>query len=89
MSVARVWAIDVAEDAGLKAEVYAFDISEKFFPPRPWLPSNLTVELHDVGVPFLAEHLGQYNVVHFRLFLTLTTEKLGQLLENAITLLSQ
>jgi hypothetical protein len=64
-------------------------MSDKFFPPRPWLPSNLTLGLHDVCAPFPAERLGQYDVVHFRLLLTLTTEKLGQLLENTITLLSQ
>ncbi|KAF1940884.1 hypothetical protein EJ02DRAFT_445202 [Clathrospora elynae] len=87
ISSMNVWAIDVAEDPKLNAEVDGFDVSDKFFPPQAWLPCSLSLRLQDVTAPFSAERLGTYDLVHFRLFLTLTTEKLDQLLENAIKLL--
>lgn len=80
--------MDVAEDSSLSAEVDAFDVSNKFFPPSAFLPSNIKLRLYDICSPFPEELLGKYDVVHFRLFLTLSTSKLDQMLENAITLLS-
>lgn len=84
-----IWAIDIAEDPKLDATVVAFDISDKFFPPTAWLPSNLTLCIHDILRPFPDNLLRTFEVLHLRLFLTLTAEKLGRIIENAITLLSE
>ncbi|KAH7072300.1 hypothetical protein BKA63DRAFT_544623 [Paraphoma chrysanthemicola] len=82
-----VWAIDVAEDFTLNATVDAFDVSRKFFPPAEWLPPRLTLHVQDVLAPFPEKLLGKLDLVHFRLFLTLTAEKLGLMVDNAVTLL--
>ncbi|KAF2187593.1 hypothetical protein K469DRAFT_704495 [Zopfia rhizophila CBS 207.26] len=82
-----IWAIDVAENSSPLAEVDGFDISDKFFPPSNWLPKNITLRLQDVFSSFPDELLGKYDVVHFRLFLTLSTSRLSQALENAVKLL--
>lgn len=84
----RIWPIDVAENSLLSAQIDAFDISDKFFPPSGWLPHNVKLYSHDITVPFPEEMLGVYDVVHFRSFLTLSTNQLRQMLDSAITLLS-
>ena len=83
----RIWAIDVAEELSRSVDVDAFDISDKFFPPSSWLPSNLTLRRQDIFKEFPEELHGKYDVVHFRLFLTLSTDRLRQALDNAIKLL--
>jgi hypothetical protein len=86
-NICSVWAIDVAEDSKLDATVHAFDVSTKFFPPAEWLPPRLTLHVQDVQAPFPDKLLGKFDLVHYRLFLTLTAEKLGLMVENAVTLL--
>jgi hypothetical protein len=83
-----IWAIEIAEDPKLNANVTAFDISDKFFPPATWLPRNLTLRLQDILHPFPDDLLGMFDVVHFRLSLALTAENLGLMIERAISLLS-
>jgi hypothetical protein len=83
-----IWSIEVAEAFGPRAEVVAFDISDRFTPPAPWLPPNLSIRIHDITLPFSEDLLGQFDVINFRLFLTLPPEKLNVMLANAMALLS-
>ena len=84
----RIWPIDVAENTSLQAEVDGFDLSNKFFPPRAWLPSNIRLHLQDVYKPFPEAFSGLFDVVHLRLFLTLSADQVMQILQKAMTLLS-
>ena len=87
-SIIRIWPIDVAEDTSPPRDVHAFDISDKFFPPRAWLPSNVSLHLHDIYKPFPERFNGHFHVVHLRLFLTLSKPQVTQILHNATKLLS-
>ena len=87
-SIPSIWPTDVAEDTSRLTEIDGFDISDKYFPPRAWLPSNVKLHLHDIYVPFPERFYGYFDVVHLRLFLTLSTTQVTQILQNAITLLS-
>ena len=83
-----MWAIDAAEDSSLQADVFAFDLSDKFFPPAAWIPKNMELKVHDILEPFSSDIVGTLDVVHFRLFLMLGEDILGKMIDNAVTLLS-
>jgi hypothetical protein len=80
--------LDLAEDPFLQTEIDAFDIGNAFFPPSAWLPENVRLHLHDVYDPFPERFHGQFDVVHLRLFLTLSKAQIARMLQNALTLLS-
>ncbi|CAI6331423.1 unnamed protein product [Periconia digitata] len=82
-----IWAIDVAEDPKLQADVHGFDVNSKFFPPAAWLPSNVTLHSQDILSSFPEPLLGTFDVVHFRLFIMLDEEKIRSMVKNAIELL--
>ncbi|KAF2478183.1 uncharacterized protein BDR25DRAFT_275981 [Lindgomyces ingoldianus] len=81
------WPISLAEDPTISVEIDAFDISNAFFPPSVWVPGNVKLHLHDIYNPFPEEFLGNFDVVHLRLFLTLSMEKVNTILRNAMALL--
>ncbi|KAF2728063.1 hypothetical protein EJ04DRAFT_516849 [Polyplosphaeria fusca] len=82
-----IWALDVADDATLSATVDGFDVSDKFFPPPAWLPSNVTLHTHDITTPFPEALQGKFDVVHFRLFIMVPPEKMAAMLQQAVMLL--
>ncbi|KAF4628606.1 hypothetical protein G7Y89_g9541 [Cudoniella acicularis] len=84
-----IWPTDVVEtiSTGTKFHVDGFDISDKFFPPSAWLPENVKLYIHDIYQPFPEEFKGQFEVVHLRLFLTLSRQQVVQILQNALELL--
>ncbi|PVH97414.1 hypothetical protein DM02DRAFT_597673 [Periconia macrospinosa] len=86
-SQTAVWAIDVAEDQSFEADVHAFDISNKFFPPTPWLPPNVTLHRQDICSKFPSTLLETFDVVHFRLFIMLDEENIRSMVKSAISLL--
>ena len=69
-------------------DVHGYDISDKFFPPSAWLPSNVSLHLHDIYKPFPEDSNSQFDVVHLRLFFNLSSAQLAQVLQNAKMLLS-
>lgn len=81
-----IWPITVADDF-TSGEVHGFDISEKFFPPSTWLPSNVELHVHDIYEPFPESFVGQFDVVHLRLFLSLSATKVSSIICNIFTLL--
>ncbi|MCJ1479794.1 hypothetical protein MMC13_008480 [Lambiella insularis] len=84
---AEIWPIDIAESLSTRVEVDGFDLSDHFFPPASWLPTNVHLHLHDIYHPFPEHFRGVFNVVHLRLFLTLSTDQAKRILENATALL--
>ncbi|ORY11852.1 S-adenosyl-L-methionine-dependent methyltransferase [Clohesyomyces aquaticus] len=82
-----IWPITLADDPTLSIQVDGFDLSPNFFPPAPWRPNNVELHVHDIYTPFNEGFLGKFHVVHLRLFLTLSSEKVSAILRNAMTLL--
>lgn len=65
----RIWLIDVNRQLP-SARLDGFDISGGQYPPKEWLPANLSLRTLDVHKPIPEEFKGQYDIVHVRLFLT-------------------
>lgn len=58
------------------------------FPPAQWLPKSVKLHTQDIFDAFPEHLLGQYDVVHLRLFLTLSKAQIRPLLRNVVKLLS-
>ena len=83
-----VWPIDVVENSLDDTEVDGFDISGRFFPPFQWLPSKVKLHLHDIFEPFPEQFVGRFDMIHIRMFLNLSQERIRNIVSNAMTLLS-
>lgn len=53
----------------VSAQIDRFDISLDQCPPPEWLPPNISVRKLDILKPLPEELLGQYDIVHVRLFI--------------------
>lgn len=63
-------------------------MSNEQYPPKEWLPDNLSLHVHDAFQPFPEEHLGKYDLVHVQFFITIVRESDPlPLIKNLITLL--
>jgi trans-aconitate methyltransferase len=73
------------------ASIIGFDISNAQFPPVEWLPLNVSLHVHDAFTPFPESHIGQYDIVHMRFFVTLlkSEDEVQRLVENLAALLSE
>ena len=59
------------------------------FPPRQWLPENVILQQLDIFEPIPETLIGQYDIVHVRLFmLVIQNHDPGPMLENLVRLLS-
>lgn len=88
-NIQSIWPIELSGSLLPSARLDGFDISLTQFPPQQWLPSNLHLHTHDVFTPFPDEHLGCYDVIHLRFFVTmLNWDNLSPFIENLRTLLS-
>jgi len=86
--IESIWPIQLSGSLVPSARLDGFDISLKQFPPRHWLPPNLHLHTHDAFTPFPEEHLGCYDVIHIRFFVTmLCWDNLSSFIENIRTLL--
>ena len=63
------WLIDLGSQLPPSSSLTGFDINSETFPPAETLPSNLTLQAHDILQPLPDEHLGRYDVVHARLLM--------------------
>lgn len=87
--IQSIWPIELSGSLLPSARLDGFDISLTQFPPQQWLPSNLYLHTHDAFTPFPDEHLGCYDVIHLRFFVTmLGWNNLSLFIENLRTLLS-
>ena len=65
----RIWLIDLNRQLPLSC-LDGFDISADQYPPKEWLPANLSLETLDIHKEIPEELKGKYDIVHVRLFLT-------------------
>ena len=83
-----IWPTDVSRELPQIARIDGFDVSAAQYPHREWLPTNIHLHVQDIFAPFPSDHVGQYDVVHMRFFVTLLDPSNVQgLLENLMTLL--
>ena len=71
------------------ARIDSFDISEDQFPVRGWMPLNLHWHRHNAFDPFPEDHLGVYDALQIRYFLTLVRPtNVASIVKNLAALLS-
>lgn len=71
------------------AQLDGFDNYVNQYPPKEWLPSNVSLQALDVGEGIPEELLGMYDVVHIRHFLLVVKDDPLSLLKNLVALLSK
>ncbi|KAJ5918712.1 hypothetical protein N7454_009856 [Penicillium verhagenii] len=82
-----IWPAELAQSLP-DWQIDGFDISGDQYPLAHWLPSNVTLHEHDAFQPFPEEHLGKYDIINVRFFMTLLSgQNLPQLLQNVMSLL--
>lgn len=64
-----IWLIDLNRQLPLSC-FDGFDVSADQYPPKEWLPANLSLETLDIHKEIPEELKGKYDIVHVRLFLT-------------------
>ena len=85
-----IWPIDLSKRLPASAKIQAFDVSPALYPPVEWLPSNVSLHVHDAFTAFPEEFWGFYDVVHLRFFVTvIKNNDPGILLANIVKLLSE
>ena len=65
----RIWLIDLNRQLPLSC-LDGFDVSADQYPPKEWLPANLSLTTLDIHKEVPEELKGKYDIVHVRLFLT-------------------
>ena len=84
----RMWLTDVNKELPL-AHLHGFDKTVDGFPPRQWLPENVILQQLDIFEPIPETLIGQYDIVHVRLFmLVIQNDDPGPMLGNLVRLLS-
>lgn len=84
----RLWLADLSRQVSNKAQLDGFDIDTSQAMPKEWLPSNVHVRKWDVTTETPLDLLGQYDVVHVRLFIFVVRNDLVYILRNLMKLLS-
>ena len=85
-----IWPTEVSRELPQSARIDGFDISAAQYSHRNWIPTNVHLHVQDVFTPFPPDHVGIYDVVQLRFFLTLVNPtNVRGLIENLMTLLSK
>lgn len=67
-----------------------FDITDAQFPPKEWLPANVTLDTLNILGPIPEHLMGKYDVVNIRYFaLVVKNNSTLGLLKNLISMLSE
>lgn len=85
---ARIWLIDVNRRLP-SAHLDGFDISADQYPPKEWLPANLSLQTLDIHKQIPEELKGKYDIVHVRLFRAVVcNDDPSSILRNLYSMLS-
>ncbi|KIM93704.1 hypothetical protein OIDMADRAFT_46112 [Oidiodendron maius Zn] len=83
-----LWLLDLARDLPCTAQLDGYDVSNKQFPPRHLWPENVTLALLDSFDNPPLSLVGQYDVVHLRMWASnLRTKDVRSLIYNVKKLL--
>ncbi|MCJ1270762.1 hypothetical protein MMC22_010659 [Lobaria immixta] len=82
-----IWVIDVNRQLST-ASIDGFDISADQFPPKEWLPSNVSLGTFDALLPIPDELIEKYDIIHVRIFVAVVkNEDPTPILKNLISML--
>ena len=85
----RIWLIDVSRQLP-SAQLDGFDVSAAQYPPKEWLPSNISLQTLDVFTSIPKDLQGKYDVVNVRLFLAVVKNNdPSPILRNLMRMLSK
>ena len=85
----RIWLIDVCRQLP-SARLDGFDVSTAQYPPKEWLPSNISLQTLDVFAPIPKDLQNKYDVVNVRLFLAVVKNNdPSPILRNLMKMLSK
>jgi hypothetical protein len=86
----RIWPISLSRSLPSSVQLDGFDITDAQFPPREWLPANVTLDTMNILAPVPQHLAGKYDVVNIRYFglLVKNNDHLG-LLKHLTSLLSE
>ena len=85
-----IWILDLARTLPPAVQFDGFDISAEQFPCQDSLPENITFQQLDALKPLPDPLLGQYDVVHVRLFCTIVRgDDASPLVANLTKMLSK
>lgn len=84
-----IWLLEMARKYP-DASLHAFDISNAQYPPKEFIPANMTLNTLDVFSDIPDELVGIFDVVHIRLWVAIVRDgDPGPVLAKAKTLLSK
>ncbi|KAH8585610.1 hypothetical protein B0O99DRAFT_530396 [Bisporella sp. PMI_857] len=63
-----IWPLALSRSLASTVQIDGFDISDAQFPPKKWLPANVTLDTLDILEPIPDQFLGKYDVVNIRYF---------------------
>lgn len=84
-----IWLIDLQSHLPSSALLDGFDVSSLQFPPKEWLPPNVSLKLLNI-LEEVPEHLhGKYDVVNIRYFCCVVKDNdPGLVIKNVLKMLS-
>lgn len=86
----RIWLFDLAPSMSPSVQLHGFDISEAQYPPKHMWPRNVKLELLDAFKNVPPTLVGQYDVVHVRMWASnIRDGNTGPLISHLQQLLSE
>ena len=84
-----MWPIELAQEVPFDVSIDAIDISLAQFPPKLWLPENITLISHNVYHPFPTHKRGTYDLLPVQNRLCIWRDEMSDtLIKNLSALLS-
>lgn len=81
--------MELAEELPSSIKLDAFDTAPEQYPPRAWLPKNISLYVQDAFKSFPTEFHGSYDIVHIALFILVVPDNdPSVLISNLLKLLS-
>ena len=89
LTIDSIWLLDLAKSLP-STQLDGFDVSAAGYPPKPWLPNNVSLNIWNAFEVPHEDYQGKYDLVHLRLFqIVIDNNDPSLLLQNCIKLLSQ
>ena len=86
----RIWTTSLSTSLPPTVKLDGFDVTDAQFPPKEWLPANVTLNTLNILDPVPEYLLGKYDVVNIRYFaLVVKNNNILGLLKNLISILSE
>ena len=85
----RIWLIDLQSQLPTSAVLDGFDVSASQFPPKEWLPHNVSLYSLDIFEDIPERWCGQYDIINIRYFCCVVRDNApDQIIRNILKMLS-